>query len=103
MPASMAKKKLNLKAPERVAAGRNGSLRTSKGVKATKGPLNAKAGSGLDAASVSGNMFERLWNRRKFDVLGKRVKGEQKKVGKARSDAVEKVRCPCPGHFALRD
>ena len=102
----MAKKKLNLKAPERVAAARNGSLRTVKGVKsfkAKKGPFNAKAGSGLDAASVSGNMFERLWNRRKFDVLGKKVKGEQKKVGKARSDAVEKVRCQCQGHFAPRD
>eukprot|EP00271_Cylindrocystis_brebissonii_P001708 TRINITY_DN1198_c4_g1_i1.p1 TRINITY_DN1198_c4_g1~~TRINITY_DN1198_c4_g1_i1.p1 ORF type:complete len:1029 (+),score=344.93 TRINITY_DN1198_c4_g1_i1:40-3126(+) len=36
------------------------------------------------------NPFERLWNRRKFEVVGKKVKGEQKRVGKARSDAVER-------------
>ena len=94
---------MNLKAPERVAAAKNSSLRNKKGsqpMKATKGPLSSKAGSGLELASASGNMFERLWNRRKFDVLGKKVKGEQQRVGKARSDAVERVRCK--GLGALR-
>ena len=36
------------------------------------------------------NAFERIYNRKKFDVLGKKQKGERKQ-GKARSDAVTKV------------
>ena len=48
------------------------------------------------------NAFERIYNRKKFDVLGKKQKGERKH-GKARSDAVTKVspflltiELPCP-------
>lgn len=36
------------------------------------------------------NLFERLYNRKKFDVLGKKVKGERKH-GQSVHDAVEKV------------
>ena len=36
------------------------------------------------------NAFERIFNRKRFDVLGKKQKGERKQ-GKARSDAVTKV------------
>ena len=39
------------------------------------------------------NAFERIYNRKKFDVLGKKQKGERKH-GKARSDAVAKVSTP---------
>ena len=39
------------------------------------------------------NAFERIYNRKKFDVLGKKQKGERKH-GKARSDAVTKVSIP---------
>ena len=39
------------------------------------------------------NAFERIYNRKKFDVLGKKQKGERK-YGKARSDAVTKVSTP---------
>ena len=40
--------------------------------------------------STQPNAFERIYNRKKFDVLGKKQKGERKH-GKARSDAVTKV------------
>ncbi len=37
--------------------------------------------------------FERIYNRKKFDVLGKKQKSERRH-GKARSDAVTKVSTP---------
>jgi hypothetical protein len=37
------------------------------------------------------NVFETLWTRRKFDVLGKKQKGESRRVGLSRSTAVDKV------------
>lgn len=37
------------------------------------------------------NPFETIWSRRKFDVLGKKRKGEERRVGLARSQAIEKV------------
>eukprot|EP00884_Botryococcus_braunii_P010637 jgi/Botrbrau1/19575/Bobra.0035s0060.1 len=36
------------------------------------------------------NLFERMFNRKKFDILGKKAKGQQRKLGQARSDAVER-------------
>ena len=36
------------------------------------------------------NLFERLYNRKKFDILGKKAKGERKH-GQSVHDAVEKV------------
>ncbi|KAG6708692.1 nucleolar protein 14 isoform X1 [Carya illinoinensis] len=36
------------------------------------------------------NPFETIWSRRKFDILGKKRKGEERRVGLARSLAVEK-------------
>ncbi|KAK9934985.1 hypothetical protein M0R45_022104 [Rubus argutus] len=36
------------------------------------------------------NPFETIWSRRKFDVLGKKRKGEERRVGLARSQAIEK-------------
>ncbi|CAM6021599.1 unnamed protein product [Sphagnum balticum] len=38
----------------------------------------------------TGNVFETLWTRRKFDVLGKKQKGESRRVGLSRSTAVDK-------------
>ena len=35
-------------------------------------------------------MFERLYNRKKFDILGKKAKGERKH-GQSVHDAVDKV------------
>lgn len=37
------------------------------------------------------NPFETIWSRRKFDVVGKRRKGEERRIGLSRSLAVEKV------------
>ncbi|PRQ40602.1 putative nucleolar protein [Rosa chinensis] len=36
------------------------------------------------------NPFETIWSRRKFDVLGKKRKGEERRMGLARSQAIEK-------------
>ena len=38
------------------------------------------------------NLFERLYNRKKFDILGKKAKGERKH-GQSVHDAVDKVSC----------
>lgn len=36
------------------------------------------------------NPFETIWSRRKFDILGKKRKGEERRVGLARSRAIDK-------------
>ncbi|XP_058081634.1 uncharacterized protein LOC131229663 [Magnolia sinica] len=36
------------------------------------------------------NPFESIWSRRKFDILGKKRKGEERRIGLARSQAIEK-------------
>ncbi|PON97246.1 Nucleolar protein [Trema orientale] len=36
------------------------------------------------------NPFETIWSRRKFDILGKKRRGEERRVGLARSRAIEK-------------
>lgn len=84
----MAKKKMPSKGPSAVARkagvgsgnGFAGKGSSSKPIAAAKGEPGAKL-----------NPFERLWNRRKFDVLGKKTKGEQRKIGQSRSRAVEMV------------
>lgn len=37
------------------------------------------------------NPFETIWSRRKFDILGKKRKGEERRIGRARSLAIQKV------------
>ena len=37
------------------------------------------------------NLFERMSNKKRFDVLGKKVKGETRHTGRLRTAAVEKV------------
>ncbi|KAK9750617.1 hypothetical protein RND81_02G208500 [Saponaria officinalis] len=36
------------------------------------------------------NPFETIWSRRKFDIVGKKRKGEERRIGQARSLAIEK-------------
>lgn len=48
-------------------------------------------GAAAAAASGSNNPFEAIWSRRKFDVLGKKRKGEERRIGRARSEAIHKV------------
>lgn len=37
------------------------------------------------------NPFETIWSRRKFDIIGKKRKGEERRIGQARTHAIEKV------------
>ncbi|KAE8687351.1 Adenine nucleotide alpha hydrolases-like superfamily protein isoform 1 [Hibiscus syriacus] len=51
--------------------------------------------SGPDAISMKlkapkANPFETIWSRRKFDILGKKHKGEERRIGLARSLAIQK-------------
>ncbi|CAO2830177.1 unnamed protein product, partial [Amaranthus hypochondriacus] len=36
------------------------------------------------------NPFETIWSRRKFDIIGKKRKGEERRIGQARTRAIEK-------------
>jgi nucleolar protein 14 len=42
------------------------------------------------APKVNDNPFESIWSKRKFDILGQKRKGETKRIGLARSIAIEK-------------
>ncbi|GMJ08148.1 hypothetical protein like AT1G69070 [Hibiscus trionum] len=51
--------------------------------------------SGPDAISMKlkapkANPFETIWSRRKFDILGKKRKGEERRIGLARSLSIQK-------------
>lgn len=41
-------------------------------------------------AAPKDNPFETIWSRRKFDVVGKKRKGEERRIGQARARAIEK-------------
>ncbi|KAL6011132.1 hypothetical protein ACLOJK_001576 [Asimina triloba] len=41
--------------------------------------------------TVKSNPFESIWSRRKFDILGKKRKGQERHIGLARSQAIEKA------------
>lgn len=52
--------------------------------------------SGPDAISMKlkaekSNPFETIWSRRKFDILGKKRKGEELRIGLSRSLAIQKA------------
>uniref|UniRef100_A0A0D9VW28 Nucleolar protein 14 n=1 Tax=Leersia perrieri TaxID=77586 RepID=A0A0D9VW28_9ORYZ len=47
-------------------------------------------GAAAAAAGSSSNPFEAIWSRRKFDVLGKKRKGEERRVARSRSEAIHK-------------
>ncbi|KAL6599524.1 hypothetical protein ACP70R_045661 [Stipagrostis hirtigluma subsp. patula] len=42
------------------------------------------------AAEERSNPFEAIWSRRKFDVLGKKRKGEERRIARSRSEAIRK-------------
>ncbi|XP_031490340.1 uncharacterized protein LOC116257584 [Nymphaea colorata] len=44
----------------------------------------------MKASAAKANPFESIWTRRKFDVLGKKRKGEEIRMGSSRSKAVKK-------------
>ncbi|XP_050372311.1 uncharacterized protein LOC126790198 [Argentina anserina] len=57
--------------------------------KKKKSKLGPKAVA-MKAQPPKPNPFETIWSRRKFDILGKKRKGEERRVGRARSEAIEK-------------
>ncbi|KAI3693885.1 hypothetical protein L1987_76840 [Smallanthus sonchifolius] len=44
----------------------------------------------VKAPATKPNPFETVWSRRKFDILGKKRKGEERRIGLARSLAIDK-------------
>ncbi|PRW57304.1 Nucleolar 14 [Chlorella sorokiniana] len=57
--------------------------------KKRKAPSGVRGGE-RGAPEPPPNLFERLSNRKRFDILGRKVKGETKQLGKLRSAATEK-------------
>ncbi|CAM0946596.1 unnamed protein product [Alopecurus aequalis] len=62
-----------------------------------KGNTKGKAGPAAVAMKARGaaaaersNPFEAIWSRRKFDVLGKKRKGEERRTSRSRSEAIHK-------------
>jgi hypothetical protein len=56
---------------------------------------NKKGPKGKPQRDTAPNMFERLSNKKRFDVLGRKPKGDVRSVNKLRSAATEKVRFHC--------
>lgn len=68
---------------------------SSDGTKTKKNKKKSSKRSGPNAVAMKQkapqpNPFETIWSRRKFDILGKKRKGEQRRIGLARSLAIEK-------------
>ncbi|EMS51472.1 hypothetical protein TRIUR3_21500 [Triticum urartu] len=80
--AAAAEKKQNKK------KGKGGNMKGRNGPAAVA--MKAR-GAGAAAAERS-NPFEAIWSRRKFDVLGKKRKGEERRTSRSRSDAIHKAR-----------
>ena len=66
-----------------------------------KGKVNTKGKNGPAAVAMKArgaaaaeriNPFEAIWSRRKFDVLGKKRKGEERRTSRSRSEAIHKVK-----------
>uniref|UniRef100_A0A453L7S5 Uncharacterized protein n=1 Tax=Aegilops tauschii subsp. strangulata TaxID=200361 RepID=A0A453L7S5_AEGTS len=61
-------------------------------IKGRSGPaaVAMKARGAAAAGAERSNPFEAIWSRRKFDVLGKKRKGEERRTSRSRSDAIHK-------------
>ncbi|XP_077226917.1 nucleolar-like protein [Tasmannia lanceolata] len=77
----MAKKKSVSKSPS------GGKKKKKQGTKKLLSGPNTMA---MKSKPAKENPFETIWSRRKFDILGKKRKGEERRVGSARSLAIEK-------------
>ncbi|KAK9101020.1 hypothetical protein Scep_024450 [Stephania cephalantha] len=55
-----------------------------------KNLLSASNAVAMKSKSSLENPFESIWSRRKFDIIGKKRKGEERRVGLARSLAIQK-------------
>lgn len=67
------------------AAAKRARARAPESVANAKGKGNGKGKGGGDSS-----LFESRWTKRKFDVIGKKRKGEGRRVGLSRSAAIEK-------------
>ncbi|KAG8062708.1 hypothetical protein GUJ93_ZPchr0003g17403 [Zizania palustris] len=78
--------------PMAAAAGKRQDKTKGKGKnKGKSGPAAvAMKARGAAAAAERSNPFEAIWSRRKFDVLGKKRKGEEQRIARSRSEAIHK-------------
>ncbi|XP_024521488.1 nucleolar protein 14-like [Selaginella moellendorffii] len=53
-------------------------------------------------AAAAPSLFETLWSRRKFDILGKKQKGEGRRIGELRSRGIEKRKKTILREYKLR-
>lgn len=60
-------------------------------MKGKNGPASVAMKARGAAAAERSNPFEAIWSRRKFDVLGKKRKGEERRTSRSRSEAIHKV------------
>lgn len=76
------------------AADKKQNKKKGKGnMKGRNGPAAVAMKARGAAAAERSNPFEAIWSRRKFDVLGKKRKGEERRTSRSRSDAIHKVMC----------
>ncbi|XP_060215058.1 uncharacterized protein LOC132641933 [Lycium barbarum] len=64
--------------------------KTAKKKKMKKSSKSGPKAKDMKAKAAKENPFESIWSRRKFDILGKKRKGEQRRIGEARSSAILK-------------
>ncbi|KAL3511019.1 hypothetical protein ACH5RR_030420 [Cinchona calisaya] len=69
------------------SSSESSKLKKNKKKSSKKSAPNAVA---MKQKAPQSNPFETIWSRRKFDILGKKRKGEQRRIGLARSLAIEK-------------
>ncbi|KAL2542866.1 Nop14-like protein [Abeliophyllum distichum] len=68
----------------------NGSAMSKKNKNKMKNKLSVPNSVAMKNKAPKPNPFESIWSRRKFDILGKKRKGEERRVGLSRSVAIEK-------------
>ncbi|CAN6550404.1 unnamed protein product [Malus baccata var. baccata] len=79
------------KSPKPGRADPNHNHETAATAKKKKNKLGPNAVAMKHQPPLKPNPFETIWSRRKFDILGKKRKGEERRVGLSRSRAIEKV------------
>ncbi|KAM0862822.1 hypothetical protein ACQ4PT_045009 [Festuca glaucescens] len=73
------------------AAKKQNKRKKGKGsMKGKNGPAAVAMKARGAAAAERSNPFEAIWSRRKFDVLGKKRKGEERRTSGSRSEAIHK-------------
>jgi nucleolar protein 14 len=90
------KKKKNSAMAKTSKRSRSSSSSNTKSKKKKKNSRTAPNSVAMKASAASkdnknsSNPFETIWSRRKFDILGKKRKGEELRIGLSRCRAIEK-------------